>query len=480
MDPLRLLREYVSGGRLEEVTTVGDRVHFGTRFALPRSARTAYKSQAKDGAFYDLGALLFYARNLGPTFKYADYFKKAREAGVGQVTFIDRKDLELYLTGKIDKSAAIEEGPQDLGPVEGPEAVDPGLPPLGASSEEAAGPGGVGGKEGDAEEATLRRVLANELQLRDRNSMLLVPGRSFHKVLALLRAVQADEACAPLTQPKKKPAALPVAPSGRYERETAQDATLRTLGAQQLGISSVAFTTAGARAPGSRDAGPADGAPPPPPPPPPTTRPGQPPQKRAREAGPRDGGAQKRPAPEQHGVRPPAPAAPSVRSGRPIIMVPPGLTSMVNMYNIGPLLETGTFKPVEQCRAEGVRKSDRLIISRTMGRAKPVAYEVTDQEPRHRRDWDRVVAVFCSGKAWQFKKWPFPGASSGDLLDTFQRMAGAYLHYQDEQIDPAVKAWKVKVYSLSREGRHRDIVIAQDFFKTLDAFLQAKKSTLAY
>lgn len=45
---------------------------------------------------------------------------------------------------------------------------------------------------------------------------------------------------------------------------------------------------------------------------------------------------------------------------------------------------------------------------------------------------------------------------------------------------PAVKAWKVKVYSLSREGRHRDIVIAQDFFKTLDAFLQAKKSTLAY
>ncbi len=84
-----------------------------------------------------------------------------------------------------------------------------------------------------------------------------------------------------------------------------------------------------------------------------------------------------------------------------------------------------------------MQKSDRLIISRTMGRAKPVAYEVTDQEPRHRRDWDRVVAVFCSGKAWQFKKWPFPGASSGDLLDTFQRMAGAYLHYQDEQIDPA-------------------------------------------
>lgn len=88
-------------------------------------------------------------------------------------------------------------------------------------------------------------------------------------------------------------------------------------------------------------------------------------------------------------------------------------------------------------QAEGVQKSDRLVISRTIGRAKSVAYEVTDQEPRHRRDWDRVVAVFCSGKAWQFKKWPFPGAASGDLLDTFQRMSGAYLHFNDEQIDPA-------------------------------------------
>lgn len=81
-------------------------------------------------------------------------------------------------------------------------------------------------------------------------------------------------------------------------------------------------------------------------------------------------------------------------------------------------------------------KLDRIVVERSIGREEAVPYEVTDQEPKHRRDWDRVVAVFCSGKTWQFKKWPFPGASQGDLLDTFQRVLGIYLHFQDEQIDP--------------------------------------------
>ena len=29
------------------------------------------------------------------------------------------------------------------------------------------------------------------------------------------------------------------------------------------------------------------------------------------------------------------------------------------------------------------------------------------QEPERKEDWKRVVAVFCLGKPWQFKKWPF-------------------------------------------------------------------------
>lgn len=44
-DPLSLLREYVSGGKMEEVALAGDRVYFGGKFSFPKAALTGYKSK---------------------------------------------------------------------------------------------------------------------------------------------------------------------------------------------------------------------------------------------------------------------------------------------------------------------------------------------------------------------------------------------------------------------------------------------------
>ena len=45
---------------------------------------------------------------------------------------------------------------------------------------------------------------------------------------------------------------------------------------------------------------------------------------------------------------------------------------------------------------------------RTMGRKPPgVPYVITSKAPHaSSNDWRRVVAVFVSGQAWQFKDWP--------------------------------------------------------------------------
>lgn len=91
MDPLTLLREYVRSGRTADIVTEGDVVVFGDQARFPRTRRTSYRSQAKDGGFYDLASLLYFAGSLGPSFKFSDYFRKAREAGVTQVKFVDRK-----------------------------------------------------------------------------------------------------------------------------------------------------------------------------------------------------------------------------------------------------------------------------------------------------------------------------------------------------------------------------------------------------
>lgn len=99
------------------------------------------------------------------------------------------QDLEQYLTGQIETSNAIEFLIPELdlsAPLEGLEVEA-------APSKDGQAPvAATDGHKPDAEEAMLKRVLAGELQLRDRNSMLAVPGRNFLKVLAILKSVQSS------------------------------------------------------------------------------------------------------------------------------------------------------------------------------------------------------------------------------------------------------------------------------------------------
>jgi len=132
-DPLSLLREYVSTGRIDEVVLGPDgNVDFGGKFTFPKNVATGYKSQQVGGrswrrgppsccrrhchrlralraaaatawpcsltclpslqgkgAFYDLETLHYFALHLNV--KFTEYFKKAREEKGQAVTFVDRK-----------------------------------------------------------------------------------------------------------------------------------------------------------------------------------------------------------------------------------------------------------------------------------------------------------------------------------------------------------------------------------------------------
>lgn len=107
--------------------------------------------------------------------------------------------MEDYLTGKTDSSANISL-----------EVLDEEL--AGAATEQAgveqAGAAAAPGDDaGGVMEAMLRRVGTNELRLRDRNSMLLVPGHSFDKVLVLFNSALADaQRAQPAAPPPAKPA----------------------------------------------------------------------------------------------------------------------------------------------------------------------------------------------------------------------------------------------------------------------------------
>ena len=100
MEPLTVLREFASSGRLAQVSLSGDSrtVRFGDQFEFGADAPTRWR--AKGGAAnastatLPLGALAFFATS--PAFSggvgaIGDYLKNARSAGFETVAVVDRK-----------------------------------------------------------------------------------------------------------------------------------------------------------------------------------------------------------------------------------------------------------------------------------------------------------------------------------------------------------------------------------------------------
>jgi hypothetical protein len=486
MEALATLREFAMAGALDQVAEApGGALDFGGRAAFPAGAPTPLLSQRGQGAPYTLGALVGFLRARAAGVKYLDYFRDAKARGAQQVMPLDRQDLEDYLSGKRDAIEGLAAG-GGVGGAPGAPGAEDAAPDVEGGEEGARAKrarrdaGGGAGAAGAAaaeplagEAAALRGVLANERRLRDADSVLCIPGRSFADAAAVFDRAAGEGARLGRARDRRAAGGARAAPappqrSGRYERETAPDAALRQAGAGSLGLAQVGFADAAEPA----------GAPPAAPP----------------AAAPAAAPAPRAPPPR---ARPPpggAAAAPPPRRGTPIILVPPAASAFLSMLNARAFLEEGRYVPpcdAGAAAAPGAPRPAYVSVFRRAGRAPPpgdprpdkwpgVKYHVTDREPARREDWVRVVAVVVLGKPWQFKTWPFKGAAAGDLLDTFSRVAGVYLHFADEPVPAAVKAWDVKAVALPRHARGEDARAAAALWAHVDAFLEARGSRLAY
>lgn len=167
----------------------------------------------------------------------------------------------------------------------------------------------------------------------------------------------------------------------------------------------------------------------------------------------------------------------------PLIIVPAGYGSKVlfNMYNVAEFLANEKFVTWDACHKSGQKKHSNIVFKRRYKRDRSVKYEVTDKAPHKRsEDWARVVAVFVSGKEWQFKDWPFRGADDGDLVDTFQKVRGFYATYDTEPPAEIIKTWNVKVLRFQKNVRHGDRAQLEAFWSEVDKHLEIRQSRLAY
>ena len=196
----------------------------------------------------------------------------------------------------------------------------------------------------------------------------------------------------------------------------------------------------------------------------------------------------------------PASAAPSSgigarkqRAQDPIIVLSNSPTSLVNMFNVKALLEDGTFIPPEQARRESRGVAEPLVtvhfkrndgskptrflvvdnadtLARLGGSSSAAAAQASALAGKQNDPWNRVVAVFTTGQAWQFKQY-----RDSDPKVLFKNVLGVYVRWHNEQPDANVKNWNVKEIVVDRNKRHTDKQAIAGFWRQLEVWMQAKK-----
>ncbi|KAM3966631.1 parafibromin-like [Aphomia sociella] len=175
-------------------------------------------------------------------------------------------------------------------------------------------------------------------------------------------------------------------------------------------------------------------------------------------------------------------------SRTPIIIIPAAATSLISMYNVKEMLQDFKFVPVEQKKAEGAVRENEVLLQRRKGPSGEqmpannastitVPYRVVDNPARlSAAEWDRVVAVFVQGPAWQFKGWPW----DGNPVQIFANICAFHLKYDEMKLDANVARWAVTVLDLSRTKRHLDRAVLLGFWETLDKHMRKNKPHLRF
>lgn len=163
-------------------------------------------------------------------------------------------------------------------------------------------------------------------------------------------------------------------------------------------------------------------------------------------------------------------AASAAAKKQPIVIVSPATTALLSLSNIKEFLEEGRFvEPARKRPDNGVvivnHPSDRLAAAAQL-------LMVVDNvdlftKPEY---WDRVVAIFTTGQAWQFAKYKY---SKPEAL--FQRYAGFYVAYTGDIVPKHIHDWNVNVVHVDHgDKRFRDKMIVKDLWAHLERILLAK------
>ncbi|CAL1544436.1 unnamed protein product [Lymnaea stagnalis] len=164
-------------------------------------------------------------------------------------------------------------------------------------------------------------------------------------------------------------------------------------------------------------------------------------------------------------------------SRTPIIIIPAASTSLITMLNAKDILEDLKFVSTEDKKSLGTKRDNEVLIHRRKDGGLSVPYRIIDNPLKLTPDdWDRVVAVFVQGPAWQFKSWPW----SGNPVEIFSKIKAFHLKWSELPLDTNVQKWSVNIMNLDRHRRHLDRATLQQFWEVLDKYMMKNKPHLRY
>jgi len=177
------------------------------------------------------------------------------------------------------------------------------------------------------------------------------------------------------------------------------------------------------------------------------------------------------------------PSKPAKRVSRtPIIIIPAATTSLITLYNAKDLLQDFKYFSTSQKKAAGVRRDNEVLIQRRKDNgAATVPYRVIDNisKLQTHEEWDRVVAVFVQGPAWQFKGWPWL-LPDGSPVDIFAKIQAFHVKFVEQKLESNVGKWNVHILNVSEHKRHMDRAVLGKFWEVLDRYMLKNKPHLRH
>lgn len=170
-----------------------------------------------------------------------------------------------------------------------------------------------------------------------------------------------------------------------------------------------------------------------------------------------------------------------VRRPDPIILLSPSASSLLRMSNVKSFLENGRYMPPDHNATSSMLHVSRMM--KDIDPSRPMRFILVEGPEQFKPEyWNRVVAVFTTGQAWQFKnyRWSNP-------TELFRHVAGVYLGFRGDQPPEAVKGFghRVKTCLIDKyrgdgnmpgadTGRWRDREVVEEIWREIEQSMRAK------